>query len=183
MYVMGISQKAVLALLVGCFMSAGAQAAVSYGNGQPYVGAKIGQFMVDEGELDDPTAFGAYAGYNFTPEFGMEVEYVGSSEESINISGVNVDYDLKTYGIYGTYRYVFPNTALYAKGKLGFAKAEINVEANGFGGSASDSDSDTGVAGGIGLGYLVSPNVAVEAEYAVVAEDLDLLTIGANFKF
>jgi len=180
---MGISQKAVLALLVGCFMSAGAQAAVSYGNGQPYVGAKIGQFMVDEGELDDPTAFGAYAGYNFTPEFGMEVEYVGSSEESINVSGVNVDYDLKTYGIYGTYRYVFPNTALYAKGKLGFAKAEINVEANGFGGSASDSDSDTGVAGGIGLGYLVSPNVAVEAEYAVVAEDLDLLTIGANFKF
>ena len=175
---MGISQKAVLALLVGCFMSAGAQAAVSYGDGQPYVGAKIGQFMIDEGELDDPTAFGAYAGYNFTPEFGMEVEYVGSSEESINISGVNVDYDLKTYGIYGTYRYVFPNTALYAKGKLGFAKAEINVEANGFGGSASDSDSDTGVAGGIGLGYLVSPNVAVEAEYAVVAEDLDLLTIG-----
>lgn len=181
MYVMGISQKAVLALLVGCFMSAGAQAAVSYGNGQPYVGAKIGQFMVDEGELDDPTAFGAYAGYNFTPEFGMEVEYVGSSEESINISGVNVDYDLKTYGIYGTYRYVFPNTALYAKGKLGFAKAEINVEANGFGGSASDSD--TGVAGGIGLGYLVNPNIAIEGEYAIVAEDIDLLTIGANFKF
>src|SRR5699024_6454191 len=125
----------------------------------------------------DPTAFGAYAGYNFTPEFGMEVEYVGSSEESINISGVNVDYDLKTYGIYGTYRYVFPNTALYAKGKLGFAKAEINVEANGFGGSASDSDSDTGVAGGIGLGYLVNPNIAIEGEYALVAEDLDLLTI------
>lgn len=183
MYVMGISQKAVLASLVGCFMSAGAQAAVSYGNGQPYVGAKIGQFMVDEGELDDPTAFGAYAGYNFTPEFGMEVEYVGSSEESINVSGVNVDYDLKTYGIYGTYRYVFPNTALYAKGKLGFAKAEINVEANGFGGSASDSDSDTGVAGGIGLGYLVNPNIAIEGEYAIVAEDIDLLTIGANFKF
>ena len=34
MYVMGISQKAVLALLVGCFMSAGAQAAVSYGDGE-----------------------------------------------------------------------------------------------------------------------------------------------------
>nr|ACY02909.1 OmpA domain protein [Psychrobacter sp. J466] len=113
----------------------------------------------------------------------MEVEYVGSSEESINVSGVNVDYDLKTYGIYGTYRYVFPNTALYAKGKLGFAKAEINVEANGFGGSASDSDSDTGVAGGIGLGYLVNPNIAIEGEYAIVAEDIDLLTIGANFKF
>lgn len=176
---MSISQKALLALVVGCFMSAGAQAAVSYGDGQPYVGAKIGQFMVDEGDLDDPTAFGAYAGYNFTPEFGMEVEYVGSSEESINISGVNVDYDLKTYGIYGTYRYAFPNTAIYAKGKLGFAKAEIDVEASGF----SDSDSDTGLAGGIGLGYSVSPNVAIEGEYAIVAEDVDLLTIGANLKF
>ncbi len=178
---MGISQKALLALVVGCFMSAGAQAAVSYGDGQPYVGAKIGQFMVDEGDLDDPTAFGAYAGYNFTPEFGMEVEYVGSSEESINISGVNIDYDLKTYGIYGTYRYAFPNTALYAKAKLGFAKAEIDVEASDF--NVSDSDSDTGVAGGIGLGYSVSPNLAIEGEYAIVAEDVDLLTIGANFKF
>ena len=181
MDVMGISQKALLALVVGCFMSAGAQAAVSYGDGQPYVGAKIGQFMVDEGDLDDPTAFGAYAGYNFTPEFGMEVEYVGSSEESINISGVNIDYDLKTYGIYGTYRYAFPNTALYAKAKLGFAKAEIDVEASDF--NVSDSDSDTGVAGGIGLGYSVSPNLAIEGEYAIVAEDVDLLTIGANFKF
>ncbi|MEJ6066401.1 porin family protein, partial [Psychrobacter sp. 16-Bac2893] len=80
---MGISQKAVLALLVGCFMSAGAQAAVSYGDGQPYVGAKIGQFMIDDGDsndsFDDATAFGVYAGYNFTPQFGMEVEYVGSS--------------------------------------------------------------------------------------------------------
>ena len=185
---MGISQKAVLALLVGCFMSAGAQAAVSYGDGQPYVGAKIGQFMIDEGELDDPTAFGAYAGYNFTPEFGMEVEYVGSSEESINISGVNVDYDLKTYGIYGTYRYVFPNTALYAKGKLGFAKAEIDesvsVTIPGVGSeSYSESYSDSGIAGGIGLGYLVNPNIAIEAEYALIAEELDLLTIGANFKF
>ncbi len=180
---MGISQKALLALVVGCFMSAGAQAAVSYGDGQPYVGAKIGQFMVDDSNFDDSTAFGVYAGYNFTPEFGMEVEYVGSSEESYSVSGVNVDYDFKTYGIYGTYRYVFPNTALYAKGKIGFAKAEIDATASGFGYTFSESGSDSGVAGGIGLGYLVNPNIAIEAEYALVAEDLDLLTIGANFKF
>lgn len=178
---MGISQKALLALVVGCFMSAGAQAAISYGDGQPYVGAKVGQFMLDDSDLDEPTAFGVYAGYNFTPEFGMEVEYVGSSEETYTDRGVNVDYDLKTYGIYGTYRYAFPNTGLYAKGKLGFAKAEIDVEASDFG--FSDSDSDTGLAGGIGLGYSVSPNLAIEGEYAIVAEDVDLLTIGANLKF
>ena len=197
---MGISQKALLALVVGCFMSAGAQAAVSYGDGQPYVGAKIGQFMIDDGDsndsFDDATAFGVYAGYNFTPQFGMEVEYVGSSEESESVNFVESgyagyaerDYDYKTYGIYGTYRYAFPNTALYAKGKLGFAKAEIDesvsVTIPGVGSeSYSESYSDSGIAGGIGLGYLVNPNIAIEAEYALIAEDLDLLTIGANFKF
>lgn len=174
------SQKALLALVVGCSMSAGAQAAVA---NQPYIGAKVGQFLVDADGFDDLTAYGLYAGYNFTPEFGMEVEYVGSSEESINLSGVNVDYDLKTYGIYGTYRYAFPDTALYAKGKLGFAKAETDMEASRFGVRYTESGSDTGLAGGIGLGYSVSPNVAIEGEYAIIAEDVDLLTIGANFKF
>ena len=205
---MGISQKAVLALLVGCFMSAGAQAAVSYGDGQPYVGAKIGQFMVDDDRdnFDDTTAFGVYAGYNFTPGFGMEAEYVGSSEKSFSISSgfsgltSNIDYDFKKYGIYGTYRYMFPNTAIYAKGKIGFAKVEIEIdtmsgylnEPNHNRRIISESISDSGLTGGIGIGYLVNPNIAIEAEYALVAEDLDyalvaedldLLTIGVNLKF
>ena len=179
-------QKVLVALSVGSLMSVSAQAALFSGanyNGQPYIGAKVGQFMLDIEELDDPTAFGAYAGYNFTPAVGMEVEYVGSSEESISGNGINVDYDLKTYGIYGTYRYVFPNTALYAKGKLGLAKAELDTEVSELGNSESESNSDTGLAGGIGLGYSVTPNLAIEGEYAIVAEDVDLLTIGANFKF
>ena len=192
-------QKTLLALAVGSLVSVGAQAAVSYGNGytgQPYVGVKVGQFNLDTDGASDPTAYGVYAGYNFTPQFGMEVEYVGSSEESESVNFVRSgyagyaerDYDYKTYGIYGTYRYAFPNTALYAKGKLGFAKAEIDesisVTIPGVGSeSYSESYSDSGIAGGIGLGYLVNPNIAIEAEYALIAEDLDLLTIGANFKF
>lgn len=179
-------QKVLVALSVGSLMSVSAQAALFSGTdytGQPYIGAKVGQFMLDDSDLDEPTAFGAYAGYNFTPAIGMEVEYVGSSEESIREDDVNIDYDLKTYGIYGTYRYAFPNTALYAKGKLGFAKAEIDVEASGPEGSGSTSESESGVAGGIGLGYSINPNLAIEGEYAIVAEDVDLLTIGANFKF
>ena len=173
--------KALLALVASSVLTVSAQAAMSYGDGQPYVGAKVGKFMLDVSELDDPTAFGVYAGYNFTPAVGMEVEYVGSTDETYKESGVNVDYNLKTYGIYGTYRYAFPNTSLYAKGKLGFAKAEIEAEASGF--NISSSDSDTGVAGGIGLGYSINPNIAIEGEYAYVAEDLTLLTIGASYKF
>ena len=182
---MNTLQKALIALSVGSLLSVSAQAAVNYA-GQPYVGVKAGKFMVDADDLDNPTAYGVYAGYNFDSNFGAEVEYVGSSSTDID-TGTNLvkaEYDLKTYGAYGTYRYQFPNTGLYAKGKLGFAKTEINVSANNvLGYSGSDSDSDSGVAGGIGLGYNFNPNMSVEAEYDYVAEDVSLLTVGAHFKF
>ncbi|WP_201592802.1 porin family protein [Psychrobacter sp. Pi2-51] len=181
---MNTLQKALIALSVGSLMSISAQAAVNYA-GQPYVGIKAGKFLVDTDDLDDPTAYGIYAGYNFDPNFGAEVEYVGSSDTDIETgtSAIKAEYDLKTYGAYGTYRYQFPNTGLYAKGKLGFAKAEINVSASTSGYSDSDSDSDSGVAGGIGLGYNVNPNMSIEAEYDYVAEDTTLLTVGAHYKF
>ena len=172
-------QKALLAAVVGSVLSVSAQAAVSMGEGQPYVGAKVGAFMVDEDALDDLTAYGVVAGYEFTPAFGMEAEYVGSRDKTVDIAGVDVDYNLKTYGLYGTYKYGFPNTSLYAKGKLGLAKAEVEAETAG----ASASDSDSGLAGGIGLGYNFTPNVAVEGEWAYVAEDVSLLTIGGTYKF
>ncbi len=182
-------QKTLFVLAAGSLLSVSAQAAVTYGNsytGQPYVGVKVGQFMVDDDNLDNATAYGVYGGYNFDPNFGVEIEYVGSSDTDIDTgtSAVNAEYDLKSYGAYGTYRYQFPNTGLYAKGKLGYAKAEIDVSANNIlGASASETDSDSGIAGGIGLGYNFNPNTSIEAEYDYIAEDVTLLTIGANYKF
>ena len=179
-------QKALLAVIAGSVMTMSAQAAISYGAGQSYVGVKAGQFMVDDSDFDDATAFGVYAGYNFDTNFGAEIEYVGSSDADIDtgISGVDAEYDLKTYGAYGTYRYEFPNSGLYAKGKLGLAKAEVEVSASdNFGNSGNGSGSDSGLAGGVGLGYNFTPNAGVEAEYDYVAEDVTLLTVGAYYKF
>ena len=175
-------QKTILALATGSLLTVGANAAVTYGNGytgQPYVGAKIGQFDNDV-EGDDPTAYGVYAGYNFDPNFGMEVEYVGSDDADY----YNGDIDAKTYGAYGTYRYAFPNTGLYAKGKLGLAKTEVegnyldeNSDRN------TISRDDTSIAGGVGLGYAVNPDFSVEAEYDMLGSDADLMTVGAQLKF
>ena len=176
-------QKTLLALAAGSLLSMGAQAAVSYGNGytgQPYVGVKVGQFDLDYAGTDKPTAYGIYGGYNFDPNFGIEAEYVGSDDADY----YNGDIDAKSYGAYGTYRYQFPNTGLYAKGKLGFAKAEIDASLSDvLGNTVSESDSDSGVAGGIGLGYNFNPSMSVEAEYDYVAEDITLLTLGAHIKF
>ena len=176
-------QKTLLALAAGSLVSMGAQAAVSYGNGytgQPYVGVKVGQFDLDVDGADKPTAYGVYGGYNFDPNFGIEAEYVGSDDADY----YNGDIDAKSYGAYGTYRYAFPNTGLYAKGKLGVAKTK--VEGNYLSSNSSRntySDSDTSLAGGVGLGYSVNPNFSVEAEYDKLGSDVDLMTVGAQLKF
>ena len=176
-------QKTLLALAAGSLLSVGAQAAVAYGNGytgQPYVGVKVGQFDLDVDGADKPTAYGVYGGYNFDPNFGIEAEYVGSDDADY----YNGDIDAKSYGAYGTYRYQFPNTGLYAKGKLGVAKTEI--EGNYLSSNSKRntiSKDDTSLAGGVGLGYSVNPNFSVEAEYDKLGSDADLMTVGAQLKF
>ncbi|GAF59709.1 porin family protein [Psychrobacter glacincola] len=177
-------QKTLLALAAGSLLTVGAQAATSYSNGytgQPYVGVKVGQFDLDIDNADDPTAYGVYGGYNFDQNFGVEAEYVGSDDADYR----NGDLDAKTYGAYGTARYQFPNTGLYAKGKLGVAKTEVEGDYTVGPAKVSRSSSDTGLAGGVGLGYSVNPNFGVEAEYSMMDSDVDakLLTVGAQLKF
>lgn len=177
-------QKTLLTLAAGSLLTVGAQAATSYSNGytgQPYVGAKVGQFDLDINNADDPTAYGVYGGYNFDSTFGVEAEYVGSDDADYR----NGDLDAKTYGAYGTARYQFPNTGLYAKGKLGVAKTEVEGDYTNGLVKVSNSSSDTGIAGGVGLGYSVNPNFGVEAEYSMMDSDVDatLLTVGAQLKF
>ncbi|MDN3441931.1 MULTISPECIES: porin family protein [Psychrobacter] len=175
-------QKTILALATGSLLSVGAQAAVNYGNGytgQPYVAAKVGQFDLDVDGADDPTAYGVTAGYNFDPNFGIEAEYVGSDDADYR----GGDIDAKTYGAYGTYRYAFPNSGLYAKGKLGVAKTEVEANNTNFAGASDFSDDDTNIAGGVGLGYAVNSDFSVEAEYDMLGSDADLMTVGAQLKF
>ena len=186
---MNALQKSLIVLATGSLVSVSAQAAMTYGSytTQPYVGVKVGQFNLDRdnADIDDPTAYGVYAGFYFDNNFGMELEYVGSDDADVSIADFKGDIDAKTYGIYGTYRYTFPNTALYAKGKLGLAKTEVEGNLTNAVSLMSLSTSEKGIAGGIGLGYAVNPNFNVEAEYGIMESDVDakLLTLGAHLKF
>ena len=144
-------------------------------------------------------SYGVYGGVKFTPNFGLEAEYLTTNDADIGDSKVNnqlitSQYSGDTYGLYGTYDYVFPNTGgLYAKGRLGFAKNEINTEVTNTvtKRTASPSFSDTGIAGGLGLGYNITPMASVEAMYnmyptvTVGDKDFDVtgITLGAHVKF
>ncbi len=189
-------QKTLLALVAGSLMSVGAQAAVSYNAGQAYAGVKVGQYSPDESGVDDATSYGVYGGYKFTPEFGVEAEYLTTTDGDIEYSAaVDSEYSADVYGIYATYDYAFPNTALYAKGRVGFAKNEIDIDISNkvLDVNASTSISDTNIAGGIGLGYNLTPLASIEAMYNIYptiegddgVEDLDVsgITVGAHYKF
>ena len=193
---MNTLQKTLLALVAGSLMSVGAQAAVSYNAGQAYAGVKVGQYSPDESGVDDATSYGVYGGYKFTPEFGVEAEYLTTTDGDIEYSAaVDSEYSADVYGIYATYDYAFPNTALYAKGRVGFAKNEIDIDISNkvLDVNASTSISDTNIAGGIGLGYNLTPLASIEAMYNIYptiegddgVEDLDVsgITVGAHYKF
>lgn len=195
---MKILQKTLLALATGSLLTVSAHAAMGYA-GQAYLGAKVGQYdpeVDNAADIDNATSYGVYGGYKFTPEFGMEAEYLTTSDEEVfNNNLEKSEYSADVYGLYATYDYVFPNTALYAKGRLGVAKNEVDVDytdkvisAN----SESFSESDTGVAGGLGLGYHLTPMASIEAMYNLYpsidvgdGDDLDAtgITLGAHLKF
>ncbi|HAO59713.1 MAG TPA: cell envelope biogenesis protein OmpA [Psychrobacter sp.] len=178
-------QKTLLALAAGSLMTVGAQAAV-YNAAQPYVGAKIGQYDLDSA-ADEATSYGIYGGAKFTPNFGMEAEYMTTSDEDYDN---NAEYSADVYGLYGTYDYTFPGSQMYAKGRLGVAKNKVEFDSRVH--SVADFDkSKTSVAGGLGLGYNLAPNAAVELAYDWYPEvkvgndkkDANGITLGANFKF
>ena len=189
-------QKTLLALTATVAMASGANAAISYSTAQPYVGVKAGQFDSDVkgvGNIDKSTAYGVYGGLQFTPNWGVEAEYLGSDKADVTASGVKTgEIDTKTYGVYGTYNYNFVNSPIYAKAKLGLAKTEVesktatrtvSAEVESKTATRTVSTDDTGLAYGLGLGFQATPAIALEAEYAKPGADTKLWTIGAKVKF
>lgn len=193
--------KALLALVATSAVTVGANAAVYQQHttgyaGQPYIGLKVGQanldLNTDNVDNDDPTAYGIYGGYQIDPQWGIEAEYVGADKEDVKVGSTKVgEVKQHTFGAYGTYKYTFPSTNLYAKGKLGLAQNKVEYDASNS--NYSSDSSKTGLAGGIGLGYNVSPMVSIEAEYAMLPStdkilgnndaDTSLMTVGAHMRF
>lgn len=186
---MNLVNKTIIALATGVVLTTSIAHATG---GQPYIGAKIGQFNVDNNadtDIDDATAYGVYAGYSFNNNFGAEVEYLTSKDTDFTEEdGEKGEYSLNTTGLYATYHHHFPNQYrnLYAKGKLGVAKTKVEL-------NDSHSFDETGIAGGVALGYNLSSTAAIELEYTKLPSidetddnaetDSDLWTIGAHYRF
>lgn len=175
--------KTILALGASSLLAMSANADITYGSmaaGQPYVGVKVGQVNVKDVPTK-ATAYGVYGGYKFDQNIGAEVEYLGSDATTYSKDANNYKYDVKTFGAYGTYNYHLNNTPAYAKGRLGLAKTEVKNK--GMNVDSSYKSGKFGVAGGVAVGYDVTPNFGLEAGYNYLSSDASMFNVGAHLKF
>ncbi len=145
-----------------------------------YGGLKVGAMMNDVSGFDNGTNIGLNLGYAFD-DYGngpaIEGEYTtGASNGDLNILGVTGDWDVDTFALYGAYRF---GGDLYGKVKLGYLNEHASASVPG----ASFSGTDNGASAGIGAGWQLSPQTAIEAEYTIIESDVNFLSLGFNYTF
>ncbi len=148
-----------------------------------HVGAKAGQVKSNAEKFDSekPISLGANLGVTGPQHVGLELDYLVSDKKEGKLG----NYKTQVIGAYGTYTLPLIR-GLYAKGKLGYAKTEVTVNDN-----KDAKIKNDGFAGGLGLGYHISPKFAIEGEYSKLnleksgdeAPNSDLITIGARYQF
>ncbi|WP_168198903.1 outer membrane beta-barrel protein [Luteimonas granuli] len=167
---------ATLALALGA-TSLSAQAAEPVGW---YAGAGVGQSMIDEPLIDDEdTAFQVFGGYQFHPNFGVELGYTDFGEVDFDTAPGSLEADTVSLVAVGT----LPFTERFS----GYAKAGFHswdAEARSAGLRADDDGTDPTY--GLGLQYRFTDNVALRGEYSrfeMDDADVDVAQLQVRFDF
>lgn len=169
----------VLALALGT-LSMSAQAAETSGF---YVGAGVGQSMVDESFIDDEdVGYQVFGGYQFNPYFGVEAAYTDFGK--INFIGNIGRFEADTWSFVavGTLP-VTDRFAGYVKAGLQRWNAEISAPQFV---SPTDPRRGTDPTYGLGLQFRFNDTVALRVEYSrfkVDDVDVDLAQVQVRFDF
>ncbi|SES73034.1 porin OmpA [Thorsellia anophelis] len=182
----------------------------------PYVGAKAGWSHYFDSDLENLQqgdrydfsrnrfAAGGFAGYQFTPNIGLEVGYdwLGRSKVSVNGASGNtlVDGKYTAQGLYATGKFsyeVVNDLDLYTRlGVYGWRASAKVYEANGFYKDSLGRNTSNGVspvfAGGVE--YAITPSIATRLDYQYVPNmgkrsdtylkpDNGLLSVGLSYRF
>lgn len=177
-------RKVMYSTLLASLLALGAAA-----NAQGFYGDVNYAFISSEESSEDVDlgAITGHAGYAFNDYFALEGEAgFGVADESVNISGVNVDVGLNyLVGIYGVGNLpVTDKLNLFAR--AGLVQAELEAEASAGGVTFSDSDSEDGYALGVGTTFDFTENVYARADYTRYEFDdtgVDSVMLGVGYKF
>ncbi|MHB8473585.1 MAG: outer membrane beta-barrel protein [Gammaproteobacteria bacterium] len=145
-----------------------------------YVGLKAGSMMIRVGGFDNAVNGGVNLGYAFgdySNAPAIEAEYTGSvSDGDISINGAKGKWSVDTFALYGVYRF---GGDLYGKVKVGY----LNDRGTASGPGGTFSGTDKGASAGVGGGWKLAPQMAIEAEYTRIESDVDFLSVGFNYLF
>jgi outer membrane immunogenic protein len=136
--------------------------------GNFYFGAKVGQMVIDNIGVNDPTNIGLTLGYEIgtvVADVGVEGEYTRSAKSG---SYEDHDVDVETMGLYVAARSAGP---IYAKGRLGY----VNTNVDGRTGIE-----DSGVSFGLGFGFSVGI-AQFEFEYTKINADINFFSAAVLF--
>ena len=152
-----------------------------------YAGVRVGQAKtsIDNTVLDtaNPTAYGAFGGYAFTPNVAAEVEYLNLGE--VKAGGGGAKSSGGSVSVVGSYPF---NEQFSLFGKLGYAMLTSK-----FSGGATGPDAKSkAVTFGLGAQYNVTPSVGVRLGWdrykfndttQGMNGNANLYSVGGVFKF
>lgn len=141
-------------------------------------GIKSGKALVtlfddfSEVTSDEGVPVGFNVGYSFAPDWTVEFEYVSGSVE---VSGPvrSLDTNITSTAVYAAYR--SPDPA-YFVGRVGFARVRFESD-------RVPGVTESGASFSLGAGYRLLPNLAFEADYTTVEEDVDWLMLSLRYDF
>lgn len=175
-------------VLTVAFVMVLSSAGISNAASENFIGVKTGQMTVDVSGADNITPIGVIYGRSLDSvlkNLSIEGEFnygISGGDVDTGIAGVTEEINIWTIALYGAYRYPVSDK-VYLKGKLGLLYESVEAEASGFGITVSDTATDTGLSLGVGAGFDISDELAVEAEYTLIEEDIDYLSVGLHYRF
>ncbi|AQR70637.1 hypothetical protein BZG29_21730 [Janthinobacterium sp. LM6] len=160
-----------------------------------YIGANVGRsemkLSIDEAgsTKKSNTGYKAYAGYDFTQNFGAEAGYVDFGKLTTTFDGDKLD--VKSHAFYVAATGTLPlneQFSLFAKAGVSQNRTKVSV----VGENVNDSTNKTSAIFGIGAAYHFDKKLSLVAEYENFGKvangddaklKADMLSIGLRYKF
>lgn len=139
-----------------------------------YAGADVGKTRASDDWSERETSYGAFAGYNFHPNFAVEAGYRRLGED--RFGGYKLTADQLSLSVVGSLP-VADKLSVY--GRLGVNRLEGKVSSGGI----SVSDTTTKALVGVGVSYAFTPAVSGRVELQRAGSGITNLSAGVAYQF
>ncbi len=143
-----------------------------------YIGAKAGRMQISNDiPFDDATSLGLSLGTKIQDSgFAIEGEFTSTISDSAHKTISGADLEIFTLAGYGVYR---SSGDFYFKGKGGLIYQYLSIS----GPYLPIEGEDIGLSLGVGGGFRIAHDTALELEYTIIESDIAFISLGIVFEF